>query len=78
MATYQLLFGSYDWPEPDERPKRLVAVPDPEPVEKLSVRLPRALKGHVEAAAARSGLTPEVWVAEVLAQSIRPNGLTAN
>lgn len=78
MATYQLLFGSYDWPDPDERPSRLEPAPAPEPVAKLSVRLPRALKGHVEAAAARSGLTPEAWAAEVLAQSIRPNGATAN
>ena len=78
MATYQLLFGSYDWPNPDEQPKRLALVPEPQPVEKLSVRLPRALKGHVEAAAARRGLTPEVWAAEVLAQSIRPNGAPAN
>jgi predicted HicB family RNase H-like nuclease len=76
MAMYQLLFGSVDWPEPDERPKNAV-VPTPERTEKLSVRVPRALKGYLEEAAEREGLSAEAWAAQVLARSVRPNGATA-
>ncbi len=76
MATYQLLFGSYEWPEPDEPKKNLVPAPDR--VEKLNVRLPRALKGHVEEGAAREGISRVAWAAKVLARSIRPNGATAH
>ena len=76
MATYQLLFGSVDWPDPDVRPKN--PVPTPAPTEKLSVRLPRALKAHLEEAAEREGLSPEAWAEKVLARSIRPNGATAH
>ena len=77
MATYQLLFGSVDWPDPDERPKKN-PVPSPAPTEKLSVRLPRALKAHLEEAAEREGLTAEAWAEKVLARSIRPNGAAAH
>ncbi len=78
MATYQLLFGSVDWPDPDERPQPKNPVPAPERTEKLSVRLPRALKGHVEEAAAREGISPEAWAARVLASTVRPNGAVAH
>ncbi len=78
MATYQLLFGSYEWPDPDESRSKKNLVPRPEPAEKLNVRLPRALKGHVEEAAAREGISPEAWAEKVLARSVRPNGATAH
>ncbi len=77
MAIYQLLFGSVEWPEPDERPKKSI-VPAPQRTEKLSVRLPRALKGHLEDAAAREGVSAEAWAAQVLARSVRANGAGAH
>ena len=77
MATHQLLFGRYDWPDDgDDRPRN--PVPAPPRTEKLSVRLPRTLKAHVEEAAAREGVTPDAWAEKVLARSIRPNGATAH
>ncbi len=77
MATYRLLFGSHEWPDPDERPKKNL-VPSVARTERLNVRLPRGLKGHVEEAAAREGVTPEAWAENVLSRSIRPNGATAH
>jgi predicted HicB family RNase H-like nuclease len=77
MAVYQLLFGSVEWPEPDERPKNRV-IPAPERTEKLNVRLPRALKGYLEEAAEREGVSAETWAAQVLARSVRPNGASAH
>lgn len=78
MATYQLLFGSHEWPTADDRPARRAAAPAPERTEKLNVRLPRALKRYVEEAASREGLTAEAWAEQVLSRSIRANGAGAN
>jgi hypothetical protein len=77
MATYQLLFGSYTWPETDDRPEKNLVTTPPR-TEKLSVRLPQALKADVEEAAEREGITPAMWAEKVLARSIRPNGATAH
>jgi hypothetical protein len=77
MATYQLLFGSVSWPEPDERPTKN-PLPVPVPTEKLSVRLPRGVKAHLEEAAEREGITAEAWAERVLARNVRPNGATAH
>ena len=76
MATYQLLFGSHDWSESDDRPKPY-PVSMPPRTEKLSVRLPRALKARLEDAAAREGVSPETWAAQVLGQSVPPDGASA-
>ena len=76
MPTYQLLFGSHDWPENDDRP-RPYPVSMPPRTEKLSVRLPRALKARLEEAAERDGLTPEAWVERVVASNVRPTGASA-
>jgi hypothetical protein len=76
MPTYQLLFGSHDWAESDDRPKPY-PVSMPPRTEKLSVRLPRALKARLEEAAERDGLTPEAWAERVLSSNVGPNGATA-
>ncbi len=73
MAIHQLLFGSYDWPERDERPKKY-PVGMPPRIEKLTVRLPRGLKEHVEEAAERDGISAEAWAAEVLARNVPDAG----
>jgi predicted HicB family RNase H-like nuclease len=77
MATHRLLFGAYVWPERDERPEKN-PVPAPPRTEKLSVRLPRALKSRVDEAAQREGVTPEAWAQMVLERSIGRNGATAH
>ena len=76
MATYQLLFGRYDWRESGDGPNE--PLPAPARTEKLNVRLPWGLKDDVEEAAARDGLTPEAWAEKVLARSIRSDVATAN
>lgn len=77
MAIYQLLFGAVEWPEPDEHPRKNI-VPVPQRTEKLNVRLPRALKGHLEEVAAREGVSAETWVVQVLSRSVRANGAAAH
>ncbi len=77
MATHRLLFGSYSWPDHDERPEKH-AVPVAPRTEKLSIRLPRTLKSRVEEAAGREGVTPEVWAEKVLLRSIGRTGATAH
>jgi predicted HicB family RNase H-like nuclease len=68
MATYSLLFGHAEWPsdagsEPRE-PAR------PRYPERITLRLPAALRRRVERSAARDGLSADEWVSLVLARAL--------
>lgn len=68
MATYSLLFGHAEWragtgSEPVEPPR-------PRYAERVTLRLPTALRRRIERSAARDGLAADEWVAAVLARAL--------
>ena len=73
MALYPLLFGHAHGPsEPKRRRPSLAPERDAPPSEPLTVRVPAALKGRVEASAALEGLPPDVWIVRALSRSVDP------
>ena len=74
MARYALLFGYLDWPEPDGRRPLAHTLEDAEiePVSRLTLRLPAALKRRVEATAALEGVPADAWIVRSLARSVDP------
>lgn len=68
MATYSLLFGHADWPADGEAQR-----PEPgprRPAERLTLRLPAALRRRIESSAARDGLSADEWASLVLARAL--------
>ncbi len=61
----------YYWREYAARPAVRAAMPL-EQRARVTLRLPRSLKGGVEASAALAGVSVEAWVARALARSVDP------
>ena len=73
MALYPLLFGHAPGPpEPRRARPQLEGEREPVASEPLTVRVPAALKGRVEASAALEGVSPGAWIARALARSVDP------
>jgi predicted HicB family RNase H-like nuclease len=68
MATYSLLFGHAEWPADAgadaSEPAR------PRYPERITLRLPAALRRRIESSAARDGLAADEWVSVVLARAL--------
>jgi hypothetical protein len=74
MAIYSLLFGHVEWPEP-RPPRDPLATLDLREIgreERLSVKVPDALKRRVEASAALEGVPAETWIVRALSRSVDP------
>ena len=74
MARYALPFGYVDWPDPDDRPHvaHTIADAELEPVSRVTLRLPAALKRRVEASAALEGVPADAWIVRSLSRSVDP------
>lgn len=74
MARYALPFGYVDWPEPDGRPPAAHTLEDAdvEPVSRITLRVPAALKRRVEASAALEGVPADTWIVRSLTRSVDP------
>ena len=74
MARYALPFGYVDWPEPDDRPRFAHTLEDAEvePVSRVTLRLPAALRRRVEASAALEGVPADAWIVRSLTRSVDP------
>jgi HicB family len=79
MAMYTLLFGHAEWPAQNEAPARYDAadLPQPDRIERLSLRVPSVLKNRVEASAALEGVSPNAWVERALSRSVDPRLLSS-
>jgi predicted HicB family RNase H-like nuclease len=55
----------------------VVEPPPAERTERLSLRLPSALKKRVEASAALEGVSPNAWVERALSRSVDPRLLSS-
>jgi hypothetical protein len=73
MATYSLLFGHAEWPDPTDASCRPTQADyEPLPVERLTVALPVGLKSRLDETAALQGVPAEAWIVRALARSVDP------
>ena len=76
MAIYPLLFGHAHGPDaPERRAPRWAREDGRSASERLTVRVPAALKGGVEASAALEGVSPDAWIVRALSRSVDPRVL---
>lgn len=72
MAMYTLLFGHAEWPTEEPRRRNVSLVDEREAPERLSVKVPPALKRRVEASAELDGVSPNAWIVRALSRSVDP------
>ncbi len=60
----------------DEEPEPAAAAGEDVPVARISLRLPEGLKGAIEAAASREGVSVNTWLVRALSRAVSSGGTT--